>query len=167
MIKKLLPVLAVLAAVLIVVSTGAFTSITAERSAEIYVAGDASALLTLAPYDGPNGAYAHYDNDGALYLDFSAVDGLGVNVDAYTYFDDVFTITTNGTQSVYVELEWIGDNADRLYFDYSESAAVAMFNPGFDLDVGETVSISYWIDSYGLSDGDEIVESLTITASAE
>ena len=166
MMKKLLPVLAVLAAALIVVSTGAFTSITAERTAVINVAGDASALLSLAPSSGPNGDYADYDNDGALFLNFDKVAAAGINVDAITEFDNVFTITNNGTQPVYVELEWHGDNEDVLYFDYSISTAVVALPSGFDLGVGQTASISFWIDSYDLSQGDEIIDSVTITATA-
>jgi hypothetical protein len=166
MIKKLLPVLAVLAAALIVVSTGAFTSITAERTAEIYVAGDASALLALAPAAGPNGDYADYDDDGALYLNFEDVAAAGINVDAITEFDNVFTITNNGTQPVFVELEWHGDNEDALIFDFSLSTAVVAMNQGFSLAVGQTASISFWIDSYNLSQGDEIIDSVTITATA-
>lgn len=166
LLKKLLPVLAVLVAALIVVSTGAFTSITAERTAEIYVAGDASALLTLAPYDGPNGDYADYNDAGALYLNFEDVAAAGINVDAMTTFDNVFTITNNGTQTVYVSLEWHGENSNKLYFDYSTTTTMASMKGSIGLDVGETAIISFWIDSHGLSMGNEIIDSLTITATA-
>ena len=158
MIKKLLPVLAVLAAALIVVSTGAFTSITAERSAEIYVAGDASALLTLAPYDGPNGAYADHDDDGALYLNLEDVVGTGVNVDAETTFANVFTITNNGTQSVTVTLTKSGSNTGAISFGDIES--------GIELDVGESCIVSFVVDTYEMSQGDNVLSSITLTAEA-
>ena len=85
--KKLLPLFGILVVALIAISTGAFTSVTATRNATIMVAGDASALLALAPCTGPNGAYVDYDNDGALFLDFANLSNTklkGVNVDAYT-----------------------------------------------------------------------------------
>ena len=168
MMKKLIPVLAVLAAALIAVSTGAFTSIEAERSAVITVAGDDAALLALAPHSGPNGAYAAYNGAGALYLDFARVAAAGVNVDATTYFADVFTVTNNGTQPVSVTLTWEGDNAWAVLFQ-AEAAGPAVVVPTctFDLAVGHTVSISFWIESEGLSMGDEILESITLTATAE
>ena len=166
MMKKLLPVLAVLAAALIVVSTGAFTSITAERTAEIYVADDATALLTLAPAAGANGAYADYNDAGALYLNFEDVAAAGVNVDAWTDIDNIFTITNNGTQTVYVSLEWNGSNAGNVMFDYSTTTTMASMKGSIELDVGETAIISMWIDSYGLADGDNLLETLIITATA-
>ena len=36
-------------------ATGAFTSVSATRTAEVNVAGDGAALLQLQPYAGPNG----------------------------------------------------------------------------------------------------------------
>jgi hypothetical protein len=158
MIKKIIPVLAVIAAALIAISSGAFTSITAERTAEIYVAGDASALLTLAPFEGPNGAYTDYDEDGALYLSFEDLAAIGVNVDAITTFTNVFTITNNGSQVVTVTLDKSGDNAGSVNFGEVES--------GVELDVGETYTVSFAIDSYGLSEGANILSSITLTAEA-
>ena len=160
MMKKLLPVLAVLAAALIVVSTGAFTSITAERSAVIYVAGDSSALLTLAPAAGANGQYVDYDADGALYLNFDDVAAAGVNVDAVTTFDNVFTITNNGTQTVTVTLSKDGSNTGAIAFGQIESKS------GVTLKVGETYTVSFEIDTDEMSKEDNILTSITLTAEA-
>lgn len=88
----------------IATGTGAFTSVQAERNVSVQVAGDANALLRIAPSDGPNGAYATGSDDGALSLDFTEsngnVDGEGVNQDAVSYFDEVFVIENQGTQEV-------------------------------------------------------------------
>ena len=158
MIKKLLPVLAVLAIAALAISTGAFSSITAERVAEINVAGDASALLAMAPYDGPNGQYAAYDNDGALYLDLTTLLSSGVNVDAQTRFENVFTITNNGTQTITVVL---GKGAELMgnieFYDIED---------GVTLDVGETYVVSLLVDTNGLKDQDTMLTTFTITATA-
>jgi hypothetical protein len=45
-----------------VYATGAFTSLTAQRDANIQVAGDASSYLAFQPAPGPNGAYASLRN---------------------------------------------------------------------------------------------------------
>jgi hypothetical protein len=45
-----------------VYGTGAFTSLTAQRDANIQVAGDVSSYLALQPAPGPNGAYATQRN---------------------------------------------------------------------------------------------------------
>lgn len=160
MIKKLLPVLAVLAAALIVVSTGAFTSITAERTAEIHVAGDASALLTLGPGPGANAAYVGYDADGAGYLNFGNVKAEGVNVDAVTTFDGVFTVTNNGTQAVSVTLSKEGANTSAIAFGPIESKS------GVTLKVGETYTVSITVDSHDMAKGDNILTAVVLTATA-
>ena len=156
--KKLIPVLAVLAAALIAVSTGAFTSIEAQRTAEIYVAGDASALLTLEPFDGPNGAYVDYDTDGALFLDFARVDGTGVNVDAITVFSDVFVIVNNGTQDVTVTLSKTGGNTGAISFGDIES--------GVSVPKGESYTVSFTVTTDEMSQDDNILTSITLLAEA-
>lgn len=91
----------VLMAVAVVVSgvyyTGAFTTLTAQRDANVRVAGDAGGYLALAPANGSNGAYATQRNgelrvslDGALT---EGASGTGVNPDAVTTVRRVFTIT--------------------------------------------------------------------------
>jgi hypothetical protein len=126
--------------------------------AEINVAGDASALLAMAPYDGPNGQYAAYDNDGALYLDLTTLLSSGVNVDAQTRFENVFTITNNGTQTITVVL---GKGAELMgnieFYDIED---------GVTLDVGETYVVSLLVDTNGLKDQDTMLTTFTITATA-
>ena len=158
MIKKILPLIAVLAIAVVAVSTGAFSSVTADRVAEINVAGDASALLAMSPYGGPNGQYAKYDSDGALYLDLTSLTAAGVNVDAKTRFDNVFTITNNGTQTVTVTLDK-GTilNGTMDFFEIED---------GVVLDVGESYVVSLLVDTTGLKDQDTVLSTFTITATA-
>ena len=86
--------------------TGAFTSVNAERTVDVEIAGDANAYLGLtraSEEDGDSGAgqeanaeYVEYDN-GELKLVFDQL-----NDNATTKFDDLFDIVNNGTQDVYV-----------------------------------------------------------------
>ncbi|WP_336038250.1 hypothetical protein [Halobacterium yunchengense] len=102
--------------------TGAFTSVSANRSLSVEVADDADALLGLSPSDGSNAAYAE-ETGGTLEFNFdedaTGVDGDGVNDDARTIIRDVFQITNQGTQDVYVfvEVEDIPDGVG-IFSDY-------------------------------------------------
>lgn len=157
--KKIIPVIVViLVAAIVVISTGAFTSVTAERSAVITVAGDSEALLSIVPTGTPNGKYLKEGDDGAVYLDFADVAAEGVNVNAVTVVNDVFIITNNGTQSVQVVLTKTGDNANKILFGDIES--------GVTLGVGGTYTVSFEINSYGLSKENNILKTITLTATA-
>ena len=87
MMKKILPILGLFIAGLLIMSSGAFTSVTADRTATISVAGDASALLGLAP---GSSSLVHYE-DGKLAVDFDNVAATGVNMAATTVVSNAFT----------------------------------------------------------------------------
>jgi hypothetical protein len=108
--------------------TGAFTSVTAERDATVKVAGDGQAYIKLVPGNdngtpsnpsGPNAAYADYNDDGELELNFddmaSGVGGDGANPNAVTDVDEVFYIANQGTQDVGVWIEDSGSDAVTFY----------------------------------------------------
>jgi hypothetical protein len=115
------------------VGTGAVTSVTADRTATVNVAGDGSAYLKLVPGDdtgsptspsGPNAAYAEYNGDDELELNldgnasggFSGTQGDGVNPNAVTDIDEVFYIANQGTQEVYVYIEDSGNHDGDVTF---------------------------------------------------
>jgi hypothetical protein len=97
------------------VGTGAFTSVTADRDLTVNVSGDSSAFLAFDLEDEPNADYAQVNNSGdstlEIALDGSLTDsdgnpsGDGVNEDAYTVIRDIFTITNQGTQDIYVGVD--------------------------------------------------------------
>lgn len=156
MIKKLLPLVAFGLVALVCVASGAFTSVSAVRAAEVSVAGDANALLSLTPSQGANGAYfVDKDNDGAYELDISS-GNTGINVDASIIIRDVFEITNNGTQSVTVSIAGNGAHSDRVSFGALDS--------GVTLSVGQSVSVDVTLDTYGLEKGDDLLDSITIEA---
>lgn len=87
-------------------ATGAFSSLTIQRDADVSVTGDASGYLGLKPATGPNGAYAQQGGDGKLRLTLGEAvtsedaSGEGLNPGAVTTIENVFTITNQGTQPV-------------------------------------------------------------------
>jgi hypothetical protein len=88
------------------VGSGAFTSVQADRSVSVNVAGDDSALLALEPCESsPNGDYASIGEDGQFTLDIPNLNG-----NAFTRIDDVFKITNQGTQPVVVYIQELGVN---------------------------------------------------------
>ena len=88
--------------------TGAFTSVSADRTMNVSVEDDADAYLQITQSDGPNAAYADTSGD-TISFDIndaaSGVSGDGLNDDARTIIRDVFKIRNQGTQDVYVFIE--------------------------------------------------------------
>lgn len=91
-------------------STGAFTTVEAQRDVNVEVAGDASAFLGLHDEDTEGTAYSDASTitDGTLELifdsDFGTGDGTGLNLDATTTFDPLFRVINNGEESVDVRI---------------------------------------------------------------
>jgi hypothetical protein len=136
--------------------TGAFTSVAADRDLTVTVADDADALLAMEPSDGPNGAYAS-QSDGTIRFQFgddSATDGSGVGLDSVYEFDNVFTVTNQGTQPVYV---WVEFDFDGTPFDsemvwlYPDSDPSIRLNDGpnsvVELPVGATVAMGVHVET--------------------
>ncbi|WP_200531287.1 LamG domain-containing protein [Halorubrum sp. LN27] len=87
------------------VGTGAFSSVEADRDVSVAVADENDAYLGMEPLDTPNGnQFATQGTANQIGLDFSdsGNDGSGVGLDSVYDFDDVFQITNQGTQGVYV-----------------------------------------------------------------
>lgn len=105
--------------------TGAFTTVTAERTVNVETAGDASAFLGLAPADRGDGddiqnEYVADPGDGTLEItlvnnDDTDGNASGLNQNAKTVFRNLVTITNNGTQDVTsLNLEFIGEESDNF-----------------------------------------------------
>jgi hypothetical protein len=103
--------------------TGAFTSVEADRSVSVEVAGDKQAYLGIqAVNSSPNSAYVE-KSDGTVSLDFSGTDGDGsslssgadgFNSNATTQIDDLLAVKNQGTQEVgfYVDITGAGAGED-------------------------------------------------------
>jgi hypothetical protein len=99
------------------VGTGAFTSVSAERTVDVAVATDQNSYLSLEPI----GDRAVSDN-GQLKLDFdgSSTGASGLNPDSRTAFTDLFQIRNQGENPVYVG---VGTQQSDVYESTSQSNA--------------------------------------------
>jgi len=117
--------------------TGAFASVEATRTVTVDVVGDQSAYLGL----NEDSAYAEM-NGKQLQLDFSDNNngGQGVNADAVTTFDGVFSMTNNGPNELDITIDKSGlANPDRWHFvpkevyeEYSGNYPEDSFYPSWD-----------------------------------
>lgn len=94
---KLFALLAIFVAIGLITATGAFTSVQAQRTMTVSVAGDGSALLGLA--DAGQG-YVNESGD-TITIDFG---NNGVNINADTDFGAVLNVTNNGASTVNVQI---------------------------------------------------------------
>jgi Protein of unknown function (DUF1102). len=78
------------------VSTGAFSTVEASRTATVNTAGDANALLGIEPVEGKSEQYVNTTN-GTVEIDIP-----NVNKNAKTTIDQLLEVTNNGTEKVTV-----------------------------------------------------------------
>ena len=148
------------------VGTGAFTSVSADRSVSVAVAGDQNAFLRIGPCTDdsgnptPNSAYAQFEG-GTFTLDLTGANGndppagSGVNADAVSRFDDVFEIRNQGTQPIGAWLEAAdaatnpdGDPKIEFYRDGDPGSDIVAEGNSLNakcLDVGERICIGFRI----------------------
>ena len=137
------------------VGTGAFDLVSARRDFEVEAVGDdAGAFLGLqsGPESEETSEYAEVNGD-TLELDFSNDRADGVNKEADTRFDDVFTITNNGDQDVPIRLveddEGIGRWSEDLPAAYYSEDGENPFQEDNDfgespvLSPGESITVSF------------------------
>lgn len=108
----------------VILGTGAFTSVQAEREVSVETTGDASAFLALDATNATNGVYAgETGNDGQLQIDIGNLSdssrdqtveagGSGVNKNAVTIIKDIFVVKNQGTQTVEIKFNPIEDGGD-------------------------------------------------------
>jgi hypothetical protein len=166
-----------------VVGSGAFTSVSAERTIDVSVAGDDSAFLAVEPADTPNGdAYAEQTGDTVELnfdgtADFTDVSGTGggsgINDRALVEFANVLTITNQGTQDVGLKIEFAGQTSE----DYiGNLGGVAPTGPILRSSFGVTISPGesqntgvYFNQKQDANFGDyiESIDTMTILADAD
>lgn len=165
---RLFVVFAVFGVGLFVLGTGAFTTVSAERTVSVNTAADDAALLELTPNDGPNGKYADGSGD-ELEINFDAVPATGVNQNAITTLRDVFNVTNRGTQTASVYITKSGANAGLVNFENGTGSQIdGGSTNGVSVPVGESVEVAIVVDTTGqnLSGGDTLLDSITIHAEA-
>lgn len=102
--------------------TGAFSSVSADRTVSVSVAADADAFLQLQELDSPNSNEFVNESGGrsdtlSISIGENDVGGKGVNEQAETRFDDLFSITNQGSQPVWI---WMQSNIPGVNFYNSD-----------------------------------------------
>lgn len=164
---KLFALLAIFLAIGIVTATGAFTSVSAERTATAAVSGDQSALVGLLPSPTENGnasaPYGASDGYADLVQDELQInlggytngnpDGQGLNYNATTQFNQVFVIQNNGANDVTLHLTRSGNNPETVAFyngtSYTASENITGSSNSMTLGQGNTVTVSIEVDTVG------------------
>jgi len=160
------------------VGTGAFTSVSAERGVTVETADDADALLAMEPLDTPNGNEFATAEDGVVVLDFSSTNAGGseLGVDSIYDFDDVFRVTNQSTQPVYLWATFadstgsfeIGTPEIDVWL-YADGDSENKLRDSTDdvryLTVGASADLGVHVDTDDLDEDQEL--TITITASAE
>ena len=172
---KLFALFAVFAAIGLVTASGAFTTVEANRTADVSTAGDASALLAIQPEPGANGQeYANTNNNDQvveIQLTNDTAGSSGVNVNATTEVDNIINITNQGSQDVgvYITRSDEGGNEQLVTFHADSSYSNNMTGISGNaetLSPGESVTVSMEIDTTGgsISNDQTLLSEITIVA---
>lgn len=163
---KLLALIAVVVAASMVTATGAFSSVKADRSANIEVAGDKNAYLAIQPSNDSNGAYAEIDN-GMFKLDIGNIKngGQGLNKNAVTSMHNVIAITNKGTQPVTVTVDEKNDK-DAVTFYAGSNPSNPVEDDGIRISDGGTKKIGVKINTKNGSTATKL-DTIVITAKSD
>ena len=166
--------------------TGAFTSVEAERRVDVTVAGDLESYIALQPVqddlvEDPDERDLESRTPVAQDDPFSKVDETSgrlelnvtaLNAEAKTIIPNLFEIRHQGVENrdVTVFIEQNGENTDVLtFFAFDENDDRIVLNEGEEgatVSSGERVIVNLEADTGGVSPGDDIIESITIKATA-
>jgi hypothetical protein len=143
-----------------IVGSGAFTTAEATRDVAVEVADDSTGYLALQASGGSNGQFASQAGDGTIELDFSGSGngGSGVGTNSVYNFDDVFTVTNQGTQTIYVWVNFSGSTFDdsSLYL-YPNGSRDTKLNDGnnsvLTLSPGEVADMGVHVDTESITSG--------------
>jgi len=117
---KLLALVMIFAAIGLITASGAFTTVQADREADVTVAGDSSALLQLEAHNSTN--LADEPND-EVRVTLDGDDGLNTN--ATTAEDRLINISNQGNNAVAISVEANTTNGASAYFYVlNESGAI-------------------------------------------
>ena len=162
----------------VLLGSGAFTSVEAQRNINIEVADDPDAYLGLDKCpDSPNSSYVTFDGTAnTMKIDMSdsnpTVDdegnelGEGVNPHAITTFHNVFQICNNGKMPACVWIEddekWptYGDGKRRVEFYLEDDRDASLIGNEVLMEVGDCVCVGMRVDTRGLGEGASLFEGM-------
>ncbi|WP_229125329.1 hypothetical protein [Halapricum desulfuricans] len=93
------------------IGSGAFTKVNANRTAQINIAGDSSALLALDDSNSANSDYVEYSTYDEAFVNIEGDNSelnenpAGINTDANTTIKDIFEVRNQGTQEAFVYVD--------------------------------------------------------------
>lgn len=124
----------------IVLGTGAFSTVQAERTVTVETAGDSSALLGLDANTTYNGLNSTGGTDGALQLGIN-----NVNENAITTFDNAVNVTNRGANTVYFSV----DTESGSGLTFTNSTGADLSSNEVELSPGESAWVSLEVDTTG------------------
>jgi hypothetical protein len=143
----------------VVTGTGAFTSVEAERTVTVDVAGDANALLAISSTGNHDDYIDDSNGEFAIALTSSDEGATGVNTDAVTVVDDLFEVQNQGTQEVELDVTPLtfvdSDGPNTL----SVMVVPETSFPSVTLGVGDTETYSLVVSEFSPTDADLNVDS--------
>jgi len=160
---KLFALLAIFAAIGLVTATGAFTSVSAQRTVSVDIAGDSAALVGIQS----TSQYA-YENNGQFLIDFSGNNpnfpggAEGVNPNATTRVDYLFNVTNNGDTTI--DIDFI-ENSQYISLYNSSTPSNGANVTG--ISSGSTIAVGIEVDTTNLNEGQGFNTTLTIEANSQ
>jgi hypothetical protein len=165
---KLLALLLIFGAVGTLAATGAFTTVEAERTADVDVAGDANALLAIQPTEqNDSSSFINQDDtdDSTFEIVLDGEEGNnGVNANATTTAQNIFNITNNGEEDVDV---WIATEGGAQEGNASVNTTFYIDDSNIGSEVNTTdngeVNITQRVTEYEAltDDGDVVISEST------
>mgnify|MGYP000342021928 CR=1 FL=1 len=148
------------------ISTGAFSNVSSERGMTVTVSDDASGLVSLRPYDGPNGQYADGSGD-KLQLSLGDSDA-GLTRASQYEFDRTLRVGNQGTQPVYVWTEVSSSvfDDDALYAYAADPQTPFGASDAAQVSVGGDRVLGVYVDTTGV-ETDTYEATITVHASDE
>lgn len=171
---KLFALFAIFAAIGLVTATGAFTTVEAQRTVAVDVAGDSSALLGLEPNStSPNDQYATTENN-QIVIDFSSsalgTNATGVNVNATTQADHVINVTNNADRDITLSVQSTNNNPNANVTLYEGTDPVnneINSTSSITLTSGEQTTVGVFVNTTGSGSTTNFNETLTFIAEGQ
>ena len=150
------------------IGTGAFDTASAERTATVNFADDEDAYLGLVS----KSAYATTDGDGELALAFGDVSGVGDGIgrNSQFFFDEVFAIANQGTETVSITATSDTDAFDgefRLYPTGDRDGVLDDPDNAVVLETGDEQSVGTYVETGDVDVTEDLDIDITIEAAFE
>lgn len=179
------------------IGTGAFSTVSASRDAEISVAADSEAYLTLDATNSSSDLIGQQQGNGTIAFDFSGgsvnasaePSGSGLNPQSTTTIPNAFEVYNHGTETIYVKAAVPKDGfadgistaegkaavRDAITFEYVDAATDTVYDLLWDgtgtewveFGVGKGGWVTVRFELEGTGLSGDLVEQITFTADTD